>query len=366
MSIFLHPWWLLLLPITAWLAYRFIGNGGPTTIQYSSAAISWKMQRTLRQRLAWLPSAFTFIAITTMIFSLARPRDGKEKTQIDSEGIAIELVVDRSSSMRALDFKIDGNHVNRLSAIKNVAGQFVLGEDSENGIGNDELRGRKSDRIGLIHFAGFADAVTPPTLDHRYLVDQLERTEIAATRQEDGTAIGDAISLAVEKLSSLKSKTDEAIQSKVVILLTDGENTAGQVEPNDAAELAKSLGVKIYTIGVGTKGQAPYPVGQSRDGRVHVQMQDVNIDEKTLTAIAETTGGRYFRATDTDSLQEIYAEIDKLERTEFQVSQFMDYRELAVQPFRLRGWKIPPLLLIATFALALRLLLSQTVFRRLA
>lgn len=369
MNLFLHPWFLILLPIVLGLAWWSSSKRRTEAIRFSSAAGQWSVRRTIRQRLGWLPTACSIVSLILMIVCLARPRDGKDKTVVDSEGIAIEIVVDRSSSMRALDFQIDNERVDRLAAIKNVASQFILGEESgtwqSDELDTDELGGRSNDRIGLISFAGFADAVSPPTLDHRFLVTQLNRTQIANRRQEDGTAIGDAISLAVASLNSLRSKSKEEIKSKVVILLTDGENTAGDIEPIDAAELAKSLGVKIYTIGVGTKGQAPVPVQRTRDGRVLVDMVDVNIDEETLTKIANLTGGRYFRATDTNSLEEIYAEINKLERTEFQVNQYIDYRELAVQPFRYGGIEWPPLLFMALLVLFARLLLTQTVFRRL-
>jgi Ca-activated chloride channel family protein len=362
MSLFLHPWFLLLLPLAVWVVFRAWRVDGATELNYSSAATHWEVRPSLRQRLTWLPKVLTLLALVMMILALARPRDGKERTSVDSEGIAIELVVDRSASMQALDFKIDGEHVDRLAAVKDVATQFVLGDSS----GPAKLGGRPNDRIGLMQFAGFADAVAPPTLDHRYLAQQLDRIRIAESQAEGGTAIGDAVSLAAEKLSSLKAKNEKQIQSKVMILLTDGENTAGEVEPQDAALLAKSLGVKVYTIGVGTQGQAPYPVRRTSDGRTLVRMLDVTIDEDTLKSIAETTGGRYFRATDTDSLEQIYAEIDQLERTKFEVNRYVDYKELAVQPIQTRYGQFPPLLVVAFLALSLRLLLTQTVFRTLA
>lgn len=362
MSLFLHPWLLLLLPIGLWLVFRSWRRDGAAVLSYSSAASNWELRPSLRQRLAWLPKLLTLVALVTMIFALARPRDGKERTSVDSEGIAIELVVDRSSSMQALDFKIDGEHVDRLTAVKDVASKFVLGSSD----GQTKLGGRRTDRIGLVQFAGYADAITPPTLDHPYLAGQLDRIRIADSQSEGGTAIGDAVSLATERLSSLTAKNEQQIQSKVVILLTDGENTAGKVEPQQSAEFAKSLGVKVYTIGVGTQGQAPYPVRRTADGRMMVRMMDVSIDEDTLKSIAETTGGRYFRATDTNSLKQIYAEIDQLEQTKFEVNQYVDYKELAVRPIRTFYGTFPPLLMISLFALALRLLLTQTFFRSLA
>lgn len=358
-----HPWFLLLLPLVPLIGWRMWVANHDTAVSFSSAAVDWNARPTIRQRLFWVPGALLLVALTLMIVSLARPRDGREQTIISSDGIAIEMVVDRSGSMQALDFQIDGQNVDRLTAIKNVAAKFVAGDEgSEQGPGLD---GRISDLIGLITFAGYADAITPPTLDHTFLIAQLDNTQIVNRRSEDGTAIGDAISLAIDKLSTMDQRQDQKVKSKVVILLTDGENTAGEIEPLQAAELAKAMGVKVYTIGVGTKGRAPFPVHRTRSGRVMVQYVDVNIDEGTLRAIADATGGKYFRATDTRSLEQIYDEIDQLEKTKVETQQFVDYRELAVQSFRLGGYNVPPLLLTAFLMLAARSILSSTVLRQL-
>ena len=361
---FHHPWFLILLPLVPLVGWRLWTAGRENAVSFSSAIADWDVRPTWRQRLSWLPPALTLCALTLMIVSLARPRHGREQTMINSEGIAIEMVVDRSGSMQALDFQIDGRNVDRLTAIKNVAAKFVLGDEDADQAG--ALRGRISDLIGLITFAGYADAITPPTLDHAFLIAQLENAEIVTQRREDGTAIGDAISLAIDKLSSLDERQKEKIKSKIVILLTDGENTAGEIDPMQAAELAKSMGVKIYTIGVGTKGRAPYPVGRSRRGQVMVQYVAVNIDEKTLRAIADETGGEYFRATDTKSLESIYDEIDQLEKTKVETQQFVDYREFAVQAVRLGGYQVPALLLVALLLLAARAFLNFTILRQLA
>ncbi|HBV62347.1 MAG TPA: aerotolerance regulator BatA, partial [Rhodopirellula sp.] len=323
----------------------------------------WAARPTLRQRLVWLPPAMTLVAIVLMILSLARPRHGREQTMVSTNGVAIELVVDRSGSMQALDFQIDGKNVDRLTAIKNVAGKFVLGSEATDS--QAALEGRLSDLIGLVTFAGFADAITPLTLDHSFLVSQLQGAEIVTTRAEDGTAIGDAISLAVDKLNNLDSRQADEIKSKVVILLTDGENTAGEIDPEAAAELAKTMGVKVYTIGVGTRGVAPFPVRRF-DGRIMIRNEPVSIDEATLEKIADTTGGKYFRATDTESLEAIYNEINQLETTEVETQQFVDYRELAVQQVRVGGVRVPPLLSVAMVLLTLRMILSLTFLRRLA
>lgn len=353
------PWCLLLFGILPFVAWRMFVGGRRQSVRFSSLEIASQLAPTLRTRLLWLPSALTLLAMVFLIFSLARPREGREQTLTSSEGIAIELVVDLSGSMRAQDFKIDGERVDRLTAIKNVAGEFVLGDD--------DSTGRFSDLVGLITFAGFADGETPPTLDHAFLVSKLNQAEIVIQRREDGTAIGDAISLAVEKLNSLDTRRAEGekLKSKIIILLTDGENNAGEVEPIQAAELAESMGIKIYTIGVGTKGEAPVPVYDQFMRLRDYQMMQVNIDEETLTKVANMTGGKYYRATDTDSLEKIYAEIDQLEKTKVESRHYVDYRELAVQPYRTAAMTVPPLLLVAFVLLVTRVLLEQTWLREM-
>jgi Ca-activated chloride channel family protein len=355
---FYSPWFfglLLLLPVVAWWLF---GRRRKSAIRFSSVGVARSIAPTFRQRMLWLPKALTIAALLFLIVGLARPREGREQTVVDSEGIAIEMVVDRSGSMRAMDFKVDGEHVDRLTAIKNVAGKFVAG--------GDQLDGRFADLIGLISFAGYADGITPPTLDHAFVVANLNDTQIVTQRDEDGTAIGDAIALAVENLNALDDRQPEKIKSKVVILLTDGENNAGDLDPVAAAEVAQTMGIKVYTIGVGTKGEAPIPVKDPFSGRQVVRWMSVNIDEETLKAVAETTDGKYFRATDTDSLTKIYEEIDRLEKTKVQADHFVDYRELAVQSFRVGGFTIPPLLLIAFVLLGARVVLQHTWLREFA
>jgi len=254
------PWWLLLLLLSPILCWRFFSKRRSAAISFSNTAFAAEMTPTLRQRLLWLPKVLFLLALLFLAVSLARPREGRQQTVTQSEGIAIEMVVDRSGSMQALDFKIDGEHVDRLTAVKNVASKFVKGDES--------LDGRFSDLVGLITFAGYADGVTPPTLDHGFLTASLNQTEIVSARSEDGTAIGDAIALGVEKLNGLDENRNDKVKSKIIILLTDGENTAGELEPVAAAELAQTLGIKIYTIGVGTKGQAPIPVRDPFSGRM--------------------------------------------------------------------------------------------------
>ncbi|HEX4414471.1 MAG TPA: VWA domain-containing protein, partial [Lacipirellulaceae bacterium] len=254
---FYSPWFFLLLLLLPVIGWRFWSSRGGVAVPFSSTGFAFGLRPTWRQRLVWLPAALTLGAFAFAIIALARPREGREQTVVDSEGIAIEMLVDLSGSMHAMDFKIDGQHVDRLTAIKKVVGRFMLGDDTTKK--KDGLAGRPSDLIGLITFARFADAILPPTLDHSFVMDQLNHQEIVSRRNEDGTAIGDAISLGVEKLNRLNSRQQQGVKSKIIILLTDGENNAGDFDPVQAAELAKTMGIKIYTIGVGTRGAAPVP-----------------------------------------------------------------------------------------------------------
>src|SRR3954471_20500875 len=363
---FFSPWYfvlLLLLPVIGW---RLWSSSRISSVPFSSTLFAMGLRRTWRQRLAWVPAALTLGAIAVTVVALARPREGREQTVVDSEGIAIEMVVDLSGSMQALDFQINGKHVDRLTAIKNVARRFVQGDEPTNKKEKEKLAGRASDLVGLITFARYADAILPPTLDHAFVMDQLNHQQILTRRTDDGTAIGDAISLAVEKLNRLDSKKQEKVKSKVMILLTDGENNAGDFDPVQAAELAKTMGIKIYTIGVGTRGSAPVPVRDPFTGRDEIQWADVNIDEVTLQKIADARGGKYFRATDTESLDAIYREIDQLEKTKVESRHFVDYRELAIQSIHANGWSMPPLVLVALGLLSARLLLTNTLFREFA
>jgi Ca-activated chloride channel homolog len=359
---FYNPGYLLLLLLLPLIGWRMWSSSRALSVPFSSTHFAIGLRRTWRQRLAWLPVALTLGAIALTIVALARPREGREQTVIDSEGIAIEMVVDLSGSMRAMDFQIDGQHVDRLTAIKSVAGRFIQGDEAADKK-KEKLTGRTSDLVGLISFARYADAILPPTLDHTFVMDQLNHQQIVTRRADDGTAIGDAISLAVEKLNRLDSKKQDKVKSKVMILLTDGDNNAGDFDPVQAADLAKTMGIKIYTIGVGTRGSAPVPVSHPFTGRQEIQWMDVNIDEGTLQKIATTTGGKYFRATDTESLDAIYREIDQLEKTKVESQQLVDYRELAIQSIRVDGWNVPPLVLVAFGLLVSRVLLTNTLFR---
>lgn len=343
----LLPWW--------WLARR------RRAVRFSSTDIAGSLKTTFRLRMRWVPYALRLGAIVLLILAVAGPRKGRELTKIYSEGIAIQMLVDRSGSMRAMDFQLAGRPVDRLTAVRDVAEKFIRGGEG--------LKGRPNDMIGMISFARYADNVSPLTLDHGYLSSQLQKTEIVTERSEDGTAIGEAIGLGVERLRSLtwQREKDNAppIKSRILILLTDGENNAGDLDPLAAAQIAKTLGVRIYTIGVGTKGRAPVPVVNPFTDREQVQWVRVSIDEKTLRDVAEATGGKYFRATDTDSLRKIYARIDAMEKTKIDERRFADYRQWAIQPIRAGAFPLPPLVLTAFVLLATELILRNTYLRRI-
>jgi Ca-activated chloride channel family protein len=237
-----------------------------------------------------------------------------------------------SGSMQALDFKIDGERVNRIQVVKSVVSKFI-----------DQ---RPSDRIGIIAFAAAPYLVSPITLDHDWLQQNLERIT-TAVGTDDGTAIGSAIAASVNRLRTTTAK------SKVVILLTDGMNNTGKISPIAAAEAAKAMGVKIYTIGVGVRGMAPIPV-RDEAGNMHLVMDKVDVDEKTLQTVAAATGGTFYRATDTDSLEKIYDQINRLEKTAQTVQKYEHYDELY-------SWALIPAVALLGFGL----LLQHTRLRRL-
>ena len=244
------------------------------------------------------------LALVFLVCALARPQSGKRFSEISSEGVDIMLAIDTSGSMRAMDFKIEDQPTQRLDVVKKLAAEFIVN--------------RKDDRVGLIVFGEEAFTQCPLTLDHGILVNFLNRAEIGMAG--DATGIGTAVGVGVSRMKDLKAK------SKVIILLTDGRNNAGRIEPIKAAELAQSFDVKVYTIGVGTQGQAPFLV-KTPFGKQYVY-QRVEIDEDTLKQIAEVTQAKYYRATDTESLRKIYKEIDELEKTEVRVKEYTEYEEI--------------------------------------
>ncbi|HYD48241.1 MAG TPA: VWA domain-containing protein, partial [Terriglobales bacterium] len=302
-----------------------------TAVRFPHLGVLHRVPGGSRRPLLWLLPALRLAALALVIVALARPQLGKGETEYTGYGIDIMLAVDISSSMLAEDFEIDGQRVNRLVAVKSVVDKFV--------------ERRAGDRIGLVLFAARPYTQCPLTLDHGWVRKNLATAEIGLI--EDGTAIGSALATAARRLELSNAK------SKVIILLTDGQSNAGKVAPLTAADAVKVLGIKVYTIGAGTRGLAPYPARDFFGNKVYQPVQ-VDIDEKTLQQIADTTGGRYFRATDLESLEGIYKEIDLLERTEFKAPEYLEYIELY-------PWLVLPALLLLLTELGL----GHTLLRRL-
>jgi Ca-activated chloride channel family protein len=331
MTHFLQPewfWLLVLLPIV--MLWR--GRRGPVAaIEYSDVSLAREVARASRNRIGRLLWVLPILACALMIAGLARPQRAHSRTEVTANGIDIVLGLDVSGSMQALDFKIDHERVSRIEVVKSVVSKFI-----------DE---RPDDRIGLIAFAGAPYLVSPMTLDHDWLQQNLERVSTGAV--DDGTAIGSAIAACVNRLRLTPAK------SKVVILLTDGVNNTGKISPLAAAEAARAMGVKIYTVGVGVRGNAPIPIRDAA-GNTRLITVKVDVDEKTLQAVADETGGKFYRATDTDSLQKIYEQINRFEKTAQTVQKFERTEELY-------PWALIPSLAI----LGLGLTLQQTWARRL-
>ncbi|OGX07512.1 MAG: hypothetical protein A2Y06_06095 [Omnitrophica WOR_2 bacterium GWA2_37_7] len=297
---------LLSIPFVLALIYVFKKDQRPSRIIFPSSSIITQLGATQRTRFRDIPHYLRAAAIVLFIVALSGPRLVSKETIHKQKGIDIVLVVDASGSMAAEDFNIGNKRVNRLDAVKNVVESFV--------------KERTSDRIGLVAFAGLAYTVCPLTTDNLWLQKNLERIEFGL--MEDGTAIGSAIVSALSRLKASDAK------SKVMILLTDGMNNAGKIDPIDAARAAEAFGIKIYTIGAGTKGYAPFP--QYVFGRkVYGQILS-DLDEESLKKIADITGGLYFRATDIESLHDVYDQIDKLEKVEIEEFGYFEYEELFV------------------------------------
>lgn len=324
---FQTPQWMLLWIPLVLVAVLAIRRQRRAAVLYSDASILGELPVTWALRAKRLLPWMRVLGLALVIAALARPQRGREEFRIRTEGIALEMCVDRSGSMQAVDFRLQQEQVNRLAAVKSVFRDFVAGRDP--------LPGRPDDLIGLIAFGGYPDAKCPLTLDHGALLEVLKTVEIPKPvldsrgrminqpllEEEIKTAIGDAVVLAVDRLKDVEAK------SKVIILLSDGEQTAGIVDPPEAAETAKTFGIKIYTIGIGRTGWAPVPM-EDRFGRTVLRRQRVRLDEATLKRLAETTGGRYFNAQDTETLKNVYAEIDKLEKTLSEGRLYTEYREL--------------------------------------
>ncbi|MBK6767178.1 MAG: VWA domain-containing protein [bacterium] len=317
-------WLLLLLPALAYLHF-FREAHTRTDFRFPTLTHIQEMSKSWRVRLRHAPFFIRLIGLSLLIVALARPQLFDSESKRSIEGIDIVLCIDISTSMDAEDLKPD-----RLEAAKKVAAEFV--------------RKREHDRIGIVPFAAESFTQVPLTTDHEVVLSLLSQIQMRMV--EDGTAIGMALATSVNRLRESDAK------SKVIILLTDGQNNRGEIDPLTSAQAAKALGVRVYAIGVGTRGMAPYPV-ETVFGKRYQNVQ-VNIDEEMLTEITKETGGRYYRATDEKSLASIYEQIDQLERTKIQVEE---YREVAEM--------FGPWLTSALLCLALEALLSLTILRKL-
>ena len=326
---FAAPWWLLGIPLLFALSWMLGGRGPTAAIRFSSLLGMRGVGRVKPAGWRGFGAGLMMLALAMCFIALARPQLGSSNETIESSGVDIVLALDVSGSMLAEDFTLGGQRANRLDAVKDVTRRFI--------------QGRPNDRIGIVAFAGRPYLVSPLTLDHAWLEKNLERLRIGLV--EDGTSVGAALSSAANRLKDKPSK------SKILVLLTDGDETIKTVPPNTAAEAAKAVGIKIYTIAAGTNGLAPYPAQDMFGRKVYRQIQ-ATVDEGSLRKIAEIGGGQFFRATDTASLNDIFSQIDKLEKTEVKLNKKVDWRDF-YQTF-----------LGAGLALALLYwLLGQTIWR---
>ncbi len=329
---FAHPWLLLLLlllPLAAWLKGR---RGSSPAFVYSSVKLVAGLAGARRSRAGNFLAALRWLALALLIVALAQPRLMKSTTEVKASGVDIVVAFDMSGSMISEDFVVKGERVNRFNMARSVLKKFI-----------DR---RPNDRIGLVLFASQAFIGTPLTLDHDFLQENLDRLEIGAIEQ-NSTAIGDGLGTAINRLRDLKAK------SKIVILMTDGQNNSGKLDPLLAAEAASAMKVKVYTVGIGEHGTAPMPVFMNGQ-KVGYQNVPVDVDEATLQKIADKTGGKYYRADNAEKFRQIYAEIDKLEKTDATIKKYTQFDELF--PWFVAG------------GLALLLLepgLGQTILRRL-
>ncbi len=331
---FATPWILALLPLAAilalWLRQRRGPRARPAALRYADVGLAAPARASLRVTLRPVLPALRWLALALCIVALARPQTGQAQQIVEGEGVDIALALDISGSMASLDFEPQ----NRLEAAKQVIRDFI--------------HTREFDRLGLVIFASNAFNQSPATADHAVLLRQLDQVKLAQDfGLEDGTAIGMGLANAANMLK------DSRAASRVVILLTDGVNNSGEIDPITAAEAAAALGIKVYTIGAGRPGQVPFPM-PGMFGQPQVVYQESEIDEETLRRIADLTGGLYFRAEDSAGLAEIYQQINSLEKSRVEVRSFSRYRELA-------GWLLAPALAL----LLLEMILRQTMLRQL-
>ena len=322
----LHPellWLLALIPLLALLTGRRASTSSLLFPNTDIAAVLGK--QAIQNPFRWL-SRLRFLVLALLVLAVARPQLGRTQSEISAKGIDIILALDISTSMNALDFRLKGREVRRIEAVKSAIEKFV--ED------------RPDDRIALLAFAAKPYLLSPLTLDHEFILDRLYSVDKGVI--EDGTAIGTALARSVRQLA------DRNVKSRIVILLTDGENTRGKITPIQAAEIAKTLDTKVYTIGAGSRGIAKV-MAKDNFGRDVMVRQQVRIDEETLQKIADLTGGAYFRATDLNELENVYATIDQMEKT-----------SKTIQGFTVEQEFFPYLLAAALIVLLLEILLSQT------
>ena len=328
-SSFMHPhflWLLLVIPIALFWHY-FIKNQQEVALKMSTIE-GLSSKKSLLIKLRPFLYVLKLLALGFIIIALARPRNTQKSSYTDNtSGIDIVIATDVSGSMLATDFK-----PNRLEAIKEVAYNFI--------------QKRTNDRMGLVVYAGESYTRTPVTSDKTMLLNSLKEVQYNGMVLQDGTAIGIGLATAINRLKDSKTK------SKIIILLTDGVNNVGSLDPISAAEIAKTYGIKVYTVGVGTNGMANFPVAKDANGNIVFQPQKVEIDEKLMQEIATITNGKYFRATDNKKLEAIYDEIDRLEKSKITENRFMMFDE------QFRPW-----LLIGLFLLALEMILSRTLFK---
>ncbi len=327
---FEDPWALLLaLGLLPMIYFGILRRNAPS-VKYPTLGLLSQIDSLPSAYLIHVPMILRAVTVLWLVVAFARPQLGNRSTEVLSEGLDIVLAIDTSETMEAMDFVVDGQRITRLEAVKGVVRDFISG--------------RKGDRIGMVVFGTHAFLQCPPTLDHGVLLTFLDKAEVGMAGEY--TAIGSAIALSSSRLKDLPGK------EKVIILLTDGINNQWRISPQTAAEIAKKLGIKVYTIGVGSKGKAPFLLktilGDQLDYRY------VPLDEGTLKEIAQETGAEFFRATDTEALKTIYQEIDKMEKTEVKVKEYTEY-------FELYNWFVLPALALAFVEIVLR----NTYLRRL-
>jgi Ca-activated chloride channel family protein len=335
---FAHPFmllWLLAIPLLAWLKGK--RNRQPAFL-YSSVQLVKGIIGITRSSAGSILLKLRWLALALLIIAMAQPRLTLSETTVHANGVDIVVALDMSGSMAAEDegFELNGEQSTRFGIAKDVLNKFI--------------KRRQNDRLGLVIFGAQAFVVVPPTLDHDFLAGNLERLTIGMQGFDDrATAIGSAITTSLNRLRELKSK------SKIIILMTDGENNSGKVPPLTAAEAAQALGIKVYTIGVGTKGMSRIFTGQvDFTGKKIYQRMPVDVDEGTLGKIAEMTHAKYYRADSTDTLKKIYADIDRLEKSDAEVKKYTQYKEIY-------SWLVIP----GMFIFLLEIILSNTIWRKL-